>query len=682
MVAATYSYRPDYAVPPGWIVEEHLRSRGLSPAELARRCGRSAKLISEIIAGKAPVEPKTALQFERVLGLDANIWLGMEARYRLHLAREAEAKETRSAAVWAKTFPVKELVKRGEIEKPGSESDAVSKLLAFFGVGSVRVWHARYQQMNVAYRHSRSFKSDRAALTAWLRLGEIEAEQQECADYNAARFKRALKEIRALTRAPVTSGLEKAQQLCNEAGVALAPIEPFRGTALSGAAWWLNRRKAVIALSARHKTDDHLWFSLFHESAHILLHSKKTVFIDGTQAGGKVADIETQADQWASDLLARRHQRKRLGMPQVTKDRYVTQIGQMDVPHLNPEAALGQFRPKTKIEQKTKKQLIQSPEDGLRPHVVLLGAGASRAAFPNGDRAGQRVPLMNDLVEVLGLRPLIRQAGKGFEQGNDFEAIYSKLASNPHHANITKKIEQEVENYFSSLQLPVEATLYDRLLLSLRKDDVVFTFNWDPFLFDAYQRNRHVAPLPEIFFLHGSVRIGKCPRHERWGKRNGKCPDCSAYFKDVPLLYPVGKKDYSNSPYIKTAWDAAREVFKEALVLTIFGYGAPESDRDAVDLLELAWTKRSTRESEHVEIVDIVSEEILHERWSPFTPTHHLQPRQNFTESWIVRWPRRSREAVWFPMSEGSPCQEFPMAPTTNLSELQQQTLKIAKWEN
>ena len=311
MVATTYSYRPDYAVPPGWVLEDHLKSHGLSPAQLARRCGRSAKLISEIIAGKAPVEPKTAMQFERVLGLDASIWLGIEARYRLHQVREAEVQETQSAAVWAKTFPVKELVKRGEIEEPTSESDAVSKLLAFFGVGSVQVWDIRHEQMNVAYRHSRSFKSDRAALAAWLRLGEIDAEQQECIDYNAARFKRALKEIRGLTREPVKSALEKAQQLCNEAGVALAPIEPFRGTALSGAAWWLNPRKAVIALSARHKMDDHLWFSLFHEAAHILLHSKKTVFIDGTQSGAEVEDIETQADQWSSDFLVPRPQWER-----------------------------------------------------------------------------------------------------------------------------------------------------------------------------------------------------------------------------------------------------------------------------------------------------------------------------------------------------------------------------------
>ena len=82
MAAKTYPYQPDYAVPPGGLLEEHLAAQGLSIAALARRCGLSAKLVSEIVAGNAPLEPTTALQFERVLGMDARIWLGIEADYR------------------------------------------------------------------------------------------------------------------------------------------------------------------------------------------------------------------------------------------------------------------------------------------------------------------------------------------------------------------------------------------------------------------------------------------------------------------------------------------------------------------------------------------------------------------------------------------------------------------------
>ena len=97
MATAPYSYDPDYAVPPGWVLEERLAAHKISHAEFARRCGRSPKLISEIIAGKAPIEPKTALQFERVLGVDAGIWLGIESDYRLHLERKTKTQSSPSS---------------------------------------------------------------------------------------------------------------------------------------------------------------------------------------------------------------------------------------------------------------------------------------------------------------------------------------------------------------------------------------------------------------------------------------------------------------------------------------------------------------------------------------------------------------------------------------------------------
>ena len=98
MLSQAHRYRPDHAVPPGWVLEERLGAQGASQAEFARRCGRSAKLTSEIISGKAPVEPETALQFEKVLGVAAAIWLGIEADHQLHQARQAEAREAEKDA--------------------------------------------------------------------------------------------------------------------------------------------------------------------------------------------------------------------------------------------------------------------------------------------------------------------------------------------------------------------------------------------------------------------------------------------------------------------------------------------------------------------------------------------------------------------------------------------------------
>ena len=301
MARKTYQYQPDYAVPPGWVLEERLEVNSISQAEFARRCGRSPKFISDIIAGKAPVEAKTALQFEKVLGVSANIWLGIEKRYRLHLVRETEAREAEASADWARGFPVNELAKRGAIHKVRSVGEKVTELLRFFGVASVEAWKNRYEAASVAFRHSPSFESDEFALAAWLRLVEIEAETQNTDEYDRPEFAKAMKSVRLLTQAKLPHALEDARKLCNNAGVALVWVKPLPKARLSGAAWWLSPRKPVIALSARHKSDDHLWFSLFHEAAHIMLHSKKDVFVDGTN--GDVDADEAEANKWAARSL-------------------------------------------------------------------------------------------------------------------------------------------------------------------------------------------------------------------------------------------------------------------------------------------------------------------------------------------------------------------------------------------
>ena len=305
MATATNQYQPDYAVAPGWIIEERLAALDISHAELARRCGRSPKLISEIISGKAPIAPKTALQFEKVMRLDASIWLGIEADYRLHRERQAEARATEESAAWARTFPIRELAKRHAIGTPSSDGQAVSALLTFFGVALISAWHVKYGKANVTYRHSPSFKSDESVLATWLRLAETDAERQRCADYRESGFKQALEQVRRLTGAPVIQALMDTRSLLNDAGVALCLVKPLPKMRLSGAAWWLSPRRPVIALSARHKSDDHLWFSLFHEAAHLLLHSKKNVFVDGTRGSGN--DLEDEANTWAADFLVPRN---------------------------------------------------------------------------------------------------------------------------------------------------------------------------------------------------------------------------------------------------------------------------------------------------------------------------------------------------------------------------------------
>lgn len=149
-----------------------------------------------------------------------------------------------------------------------------------------------------------------------------------------------------------------------------------------------------------------------------------------------------------------------------------------------------------------------------RPHVVILGAGASRAAFPDGDGNGRQIPVMNDLVKLIDLGELLQSTGLEWRDRN-FEEVYANLRSDDTYQKVADTVEDKVRIYFAEMQLPGQACLYDHLLLSLRSKDAIATFNWDPFLMDAYRRNVHVRELPHMLFLHGCVRAGLCPVHRK-----------------------------------------------------------------------------------------------------------------------------------------------------------------------
>lgn len=91
MADASKGFTPDYAVSPDAVPDEWLETRGLSRAEFASRRGCTGKSFGDIVAGTAPVLSETALRFEKALGVDARIWLGIESDYRLRPARAAEA---------------------------------------------------------------------------------------------------------------------------------------------------------------------------------------------------------------------------------------------------------------------------------------------------------------------------------------------------------------------------------------------------------------------------------------------------------------------------------------------------------------------------------------------------------------------------------------------------------------
>lgn len=280
-------------------------------------------------------------------------------------------------------------------------------------------------------------------------------------------------------------------------------------------------------------------------------------------------------------------------------------------------------------------------------HVVILGAGASIAStLKNKEKNGKILPMMNNIVRIVGLEKIIEELPDRFKiYLNDFEKLYSKLSNDVKFESIRKKIEIRIYDYFKSMELPEIPTIYDYLIFSLRRKDVIATFNWDPFLFQAYNRvGKYVRP-PGILFLHGNTAIGYNEEEERAGPAGWNYKNTGGFFKPTHLLYPIEKKDYNSNKFIKGQWDSIAKDLKIAEQVTVFGYRAPESDIEAMTLLQNAWGTPDDRALEQFELIDIRNEKEVKKSWEGFIYSHHYFYSNSFFKSSIANHPRRTIES-------------------------------------
>lgn len=297
-------YRPERVSPPGETLQELLTERGMSQAELAERMGRPKKTINEIINAKTAITPETAIQLERVLGVPASFWNRLERNYQEFLAAEAEQEQLAQHLGWPRNFPLSQMVQRGWMREPSDRADEVRSMLTFFGVSSIDQWQAMYREQLTAFRLPRTYKPDVYALTAWLRRGEQEAQMIECKPYEASGFKRALRDARQLTlEADWDLFAPRLRELGSKYGVAILFVQELPKSRACGATRWLSPIKALIQLSLRYRTNDHLWFTFFHEAAHILLHGKREAFVEVMGASSGSHDREEEANRYAANCL-------------------------------------------------------------------------------------------------------------------------------------------------------------------------------------------------------------------------------------------------------------------------------------------------------------------------------------------------------------------------------------------
>jgi HTH-type transcriptional regulator / antitoxin HigA len=297
-----YRFAPDFAVPPGTTLEETMEALGMTQRELADRTGLTVQTLNRIFKGEQPITYETANKLELVTGTPAALWNNLEAQYREQLSKIEQVRQMEDNSVWLKTIPVKELTARNILPAVTDKGVVVREVLRFYGVSSVEAWHTIWDQPAAAARRSSIFKSSPGPTSAWLRLGQLQARDIECAPHDKKRFSENLHAIRALTTKHPDEFVPTMRRLCAEAGVALVLVPEINGAPWSGAAEWITPTKAMILVNLRGKSEDKFWFSFFHEAGHILHDSKKERFIDDGKAYRDQPE-EKRADKFAAEIL-------------------------------------------------------------------------------------------------------------------------------------------------------------------------------------------------------------------------------------------------------------------------------------------------------------------------------------------------------------------------------------------
>jgi len=300
------SFNPDLAIGPGETLLEWLEENAMTQNNFALRIGLSPKTLNQIIKGKAPLSHETALKLERITKIPANFWNVREAIYREELTRAGETESLRQDLELLKLLPLNEMKKRKIVTLNSiSKIETLREVLSFFMVADNAAWHKVWATPNVAFRKSSTYESSIGAVATWLRISELAASKLELSEFNQDAFRRSIGDLRKITLE--TNGEKIGNKLiatCSNVGVGITFVPEIPGTRLSGATRWVGGRP-IIHLSLRHKSDDHFWFSFFHEVGHVLLHSRGEVFIENSdwEIHKSAQRLEDEANRFSENTL-------------------------------------------------------------------------------------------------------------------------------------------------------------------------------------------------------------------------------------------------------------------------------------------------------------------------------------------------------------------------------------------
>ena len=90
---------PSEPIHPGRLLKDEIEYRGISQKRLAERTGMSYTVLNEVLNCKRAVTTEYALLFEAVLGIEADMWIKIQADYNMQTTRQNKSFAARLAQI-------------------------------------------------------------------------------------------------------------------------------------------------------------------------------------------------------------------------------------------------------------------------------------------------------------------------------------------------------------------------------------------------------------------------------------------------------------------------------------------------------------------------------------------------------------------------------------------------------
>ena len=255
---------PAEVFPPGEFIREEIEERGWTQEDLAEILGRPLRLVNEIIMGKRGITPETANGIAAAFGTSAQFWMNLESMYRLSQIRTRNTNTVERRARLYSLGPIKEMIKRHWLEPSENINILEQRFMEFTRAETLDIAPTFYAH---AARKSTPYHTDTPAQTAWLYRARQVAEAMTANRYSPNHCSAVIEELRNLTSDPEET--RHAPRLLANAGIRLLVVEPFRGSRIDGACFWLSDDEPVVAISMRYDRIDYFWHTLMHELEHV-----------------------------------------------------------------------------------------------------------------------------------------------------------------------------------------------------------------------------------------------------------------------------------------------------------------------------------------------------------------------------------------------------------------------------